>query len=1116
VTGQFADMAPWARVVFWTGCDDPHDIRVRAITGGPPYRAMGEPGEKHLGLEWDEPREVAAVAVTYEAGSGPDPALVQLQWWRDTWPYAERSASRGAGRGWIGRDDPFHGKWITALADVETHGDTHTYRLHHLDAVELGDERAVEAAEEYLPRHRRTLRLRLLFGDAEPKVASIRALSPSRWCEGAFEVHLGLDGRTGDGSGRASAWNGEILDGAEWSLQATNGATSHALSLRYTDVDAESPQRTVLTIAAGSATTSVLIADVLADGCVWLPHLGAAVCLAGVDVAQHIGRVRSSPAPPIYDRVFDEPEQTRGRAFAETPRLRKTLQRRPIGRYIPLGMEGNRFEFALRHNGHLFVSKGAMKAAGRDVVDLLWPGAETHFLFPSGDYPDRREREDGATQSLLDGYLPIVTTRWVDRDIEYTQEAFCAYLQRDCGTRLALRGDEPTVCCMRFSIRNTTNDPLPAVLWLSVEPGERVELREGLLTATARLRRFEVKPSRAWLAQADGPQRPDEFRWTTIAYPESRPRMLLRPGSGGMLSTAPCPHDEQGAYTTPTAARFDAVLPGGASTELTALIPFQTLTSPEAVVALQSLDYDEARADVERFWRGFTEAGAAFDTPDELVTDLLRAAATHVLITADKDPASGLYVLPAATFDYGACGNEACIQIRQMDYQGYHDMAEAYLDGLSVPQGSALMDGNFASAEGAFQALNIYNGKWETNTFGYNLDHGFILTAMGEHYLITRDAAWLSRVADRIVAGCDYVTREREATKVETDGARDAAWGLLPAGHLEDNPEWRHWFAVNAHAYRGMQLGALVLAEAGHADAARIASDAEEYKADILAAVGRATERSPSARLSDGSYVPHIPTRTHIHGPDWGWFREAAYGPLHLVDAHLLPPDSPEAEWIHRYLEDRMYVSRDYGRPVDVTRGWFSGGGVTVQANLLNTAPAYIRADMPKHAVRALFNDLAASVYEDVRCFTEHPVQELGTGTGPFYKTPDECGFLNWLRLCLLLEEESTLWICRAAPREWFAPGRSIRLADAPTWFGPVSVEIESNEETIRARLTPPRRNPPARMLLRLRHVGLRRMTSVTVNGRAHAAFDPAGEVIDLSGAGGLAGGDLEIRAEYR
>jgi hypothetical protein len=397
------------------------------------------------------------------------------------------------------------------------------------------------------------------------------------------------------------------------------------------------------------------------------------------------------------------------------------------------------------------------------------------------------------------------------------------------------------------------------------------------------------------------------------------------------------------------------------------------------------------------------------------------------------------------------------------------------------------------------QGLDFDDGVPLRSHFAYNLDPGYIMECLADHYRLTGDRAWLERIAPKLVAACDFVTRERERTKeTGADGKPVPHWGLMPAGHLEDNPEWRYWFAVNAHAYGGMKGIADVLAEIEHPEAARLAADAAGYREDIRRAARRALAEAPVVQLLDGTYIPRVPTRAGLRGRDWGWFREAAYGALHLCESNVFEPNEPEMTWVLKDLEDNLFVSRDWGRPVDLEKFWFSHGGVTIQANLMDLAIDYLRRGQVKHGLRALFNNFGASTYTDVRCFTEHPVVELGHGVGPFYKSSDEAKALVWLRAFLIREEGDALHLAPGAPRSYFAPGQSFGVRDMATYFGSLTYRIEAADAEIRAAVSAPARRAPAEIILHLRLPEGKRIASVTVNGAPHSDFDPAAETVTL------------------
>jgi hypothetical protein len=263
--------------------------------------------------------------------------------------------------------------------------------------------------------------------------------------------------------------------------------------------------------------------------------------------------------------------------------------------------------------------------------------------------------------------------------------------------------------------------------------------------------------------------------------------------------------------------------------------------------------------------------------------------------------------------------------------------------------------------------------------------------------------------------------------------------------------------------------------------------------------------------LLDGTYVPRVPTRTGIRGREGGWFREAAYGALHLLEGDVFDPGEEEMTWVLKDLEDNLYVSRDWGRPVDLERFWFSHGGVTIQANLTDMAIDYLRRGQIQHGLRALFNNFGASIYADVRTFTEHPVVELGHGVGPFYKSSDEAKSLVWLRAFLVREEGDRLHLAPGAPRAWFAPGESFGVRGMASFFGPLTYQMESGPGQVTVQVEVPGRRPPRELLVHLRLPEGRVMKSVTINGNAHQDFDPAGEVVRVMAPSG----DLTITVDY-
>ena len=71
------------------------------------------------------------------------------------------------------------------------------------------------------------------------------------------------------------------------------------------------------------------------------------------------------------------------------------------------------------------------------------------------------------SQSLMDGWLPVVISQWLDRDIEVEQTTFVTLLDGPLTTPELRKGDEDSVAMQRFTLRNTTHSRKKASFWLA-------------------------------------------------------------------------------------------------------------------------------------------------------------------------------------------------------------------------------------------------------------------------------------------------------------------------------------------------------------------------------------------------------------------------------------------------------------------------------------------------------------------------------------------------------------------------------------------------------------------------------------------------------------------------
>jgi hypothetical protein len=549
---------------------------------------------------------------------------------------------------------------------------------------------------------------------------------------------------------------------------------------------------------------------------------------------------------------------------------------------------------------------------------------------------------------------------------------------------------------------------------------------------------------------------------------------------------------------------------------------------------LASLDYGQERARVVDYWRQVTARAVPFDLPESRFVSFAEALIPHIRISATKDPKSSLYMIPAASYGYPVYDNEAAYQCVLLDTLGDHALAAEYLESFLRLQGSKPLEGSFAGDQSAVYHGARVDKDYDYTAAEYNLDHGTVLWALGEHYFFTRDREWLRRAAPGMKRAADWVATQRKLTELLDAGEKIPEYGLLPAGHLEDNADWAHWFSVNALAAPGMTRLAQALADTGDPFAERYAEQAAAYTQDLRDAVRRAVQMAPVIKLRDNTYVPYVPTRPYQRVRHFGPLRvgyysrypekvlptyrlsatrEALYGPMLLLSTDIFHSDEPLADWILDDWEDNATMSTSLGLFVHGwvdDQYWFSRGGMVFQANLQNPILAYLRRNEIPAAIRNLYNDFVACYYPDVNVFTEE-YRQWGAPSGPFYKVSDEARFVNRLRELLVREDGETLWLAAGVPRRWWASGKKIEVRKAATYFGPASFRTEATEAGAHISIELPARNPYQAAWLVVRAPDSRPLQSVEIDGQPWRDFDSTRQRIRLP----LRKGRMEIEVHF-
>ena len=681
----------------------------------------------------------------------------------------------------------------------------------------------------------------------------------------------------------------------------------------------------------------------------------------------------------IRERLAKEPEQTYERASREIPPL-DPVERQGDRLYLPLAADASWQKFAFEWGGNVMISKRGTKAYGRELSRLTWPGDRIRWLIGMGSPATFRPKSEDSTLSVLEGYLPVATARWSSGGIEYEQETFATTLTGPLSSEDPARSEQTqAVLMMRIRAHNAGASPNRPTY------GSVCNRRNSLHT-------FAVLTA-------------DDGRST---------RAHVRPFTGGEAAS-----DGKVVHAAIT-------LPPGGDSVAFLTIPFMPGLTAEERSWLMQLDYSAERARVVDYWRRRGRPGDAFHVPEERFNVFAKGLICRIRISTTKDPNSGLYMVPAASYNYKVYANEAADLQSQLLRTSpvTPELSRTYLNTWPAVQGSKPFLGTFTDQRGVYHGAKT-GPEYDYTASNYNLDHGTMLWSLVEHYWMTRDREWLKSVSPSLKKAADWVIDQRKLTKVLDNGAPCPEYGLLPAGHLEDNADWGHWFSVNAYASLGMTELAKALAETGDKDAARYAKEAALYRADLRQAVDRAAAAAPVIRLRNNTWVPYVPTRVHqrirLFGPlRVGYYsrypekalptyrlsatRELLYGPLILVDTGIYDARERLTGWVIDDWEDNATMSEPLGLHVhgwvdeDL---WFSRGGMVFQANLQNPIRAYVRRGEARAAIRNLYNNFVSCYYPTVNVFTEE-YRQWRSPSGPFYKVPDEAKFVHRLRDMLL------------------------------------------------------------------------------------------------------------------
>jgi len=457
---------------------------------------------------------------------------------------------------------------------------------------------------------------------------------------------------------------------------------------------------------------------------------------------------------------------------------------------------------------------------------------------------------------------------------------------------------------------------------------------------------------------------------------------------------------------------FDWSLAPGARAVATVRIPFSPVDHPSVFASADPKVWLDRTV---QYWRGALAGAAHIEVPCRKASEALLAAHVCQLIASDHGEVHG-----GEGFYDEFYIRDGAYQVMELEEAGLWDAAGKAVELYLKRQRP---DGRFESQAGQFDA------------------NGQAVWVLWQYYKITNDRQWLEKVYPQMRRAVDWTMTARRQAPADSPFA-----GVLPNALADGEYLWDGNYHIVGYDFWNLR-GLLCTADAARvlgktAEAEELVNEAKLYRAAIDAAWKR-------------TGLAHFPPSWETVGTHWG--NTETLWPTELFDR-----DDPRVDALIRHVRE------DFG-----------GGFIEGTIQWLGR-PGAIHPYMGAYTTMAdLVRGNHEQVVEDFYWYLLHSTAAHAFPEGIYYErryawsetiphVTGACNYALMLRHMLVHEQGDELHLLKAVPDWWLDDGREIRVKDAPTHFGVMSMTVRGTANGVRVDLEPPERQPPKRIVLHL------------------------------------------------
>ncbi len=778
---------------------------------------------------------------------------------------------------------------------------------------------------------------------------------------------------------------------------------------------------TVVTIRTGSNSFSFFLRDVNSENPIIIPQYHVVVCPAGDNrsYTEVESEIKKRRLQSEIEKINREPEESFDSAALYT---RNQL----CPTWLGLSRDTRIFEIGLAQEMNVIIPRMASSP-----MNLAESGShEATYCYLAGR---GQSVEPNAKRRLEDGVLPILNADWKDGDIRYATTSFVT-LESSPLNGKTLEGTHYLVADS-FSYGHMFTPAHKNLLAALIDEElnrkeETVLYYRAVATNTGSVPRYAwfrtLRPGRGWWEKYS-----QVYDKETGFSSYSADRIFGISRLNGM----PLPDEEAAILLKP-----------GEKAVFEFMLPHQPIP-PARARELSVQSFAERYAECKFFWQEKLYHAARIKIPEKRIDEMIRAGLLHLdLIAYGKEPAG---TLAPCVGVYSPIGTESSPIIQFFSSMGLHETARRSLMYFLDKQHDDGMIQNFG---------------------GYMVETGAALWSMGEYFRYTNDTAWVRQVKSKLLKACDFLINWREKNKKES--LRGKGYGMID-GKVADPEDQYHQYMLNGYAYLGISRVAEMLYPVDPANSLRLRKEADSWKQDIRTSLVNSLAISPVVPLGDGSWCPTVPPWTEARAlrllyPEGETFlshgtfmvSDAMLGPLYLVFCEVLDPLEPASQMLMNYHSE-MFLQRNaaFSQPYYSRHNWVQ-----------------LKQGMVKPFLKTYYNTFSALADRETYTFWEHLYKVS------VHKTHEEAWFLMETRWMLYLEEGRMLRLLPGIPRKWLENGNRIELGDVASYFGSLSLIVNSNLNNgyIDASITCDSDRKPLEVRIRIPHPGGKKPVKVT------------------------------------